>query len=71
MNNKVEKYVKDGQVAILYSPGYGGGWSTWGEPEMAWDKRLVDAFLAGGTKQVEQVATQLYPDDYLVIIAVH
>ena len=25
----MEKYIKDGQVAILYSPGFGAGWYTW------------------------------------------
>ena len=24
-----EKYIRNGQVAIAYSPGYGAGWSTW------------------------------------------
>lgn len=24
-----EKYIKDGQVAVAYSPGFGAGWSTW------------------------------------------
>lgn len=25
----IEKVVRDGQVAVLYSPGFGAGWSTW------------------------------------------
>jgi len=24
----VEKLIRDGKVAVLYSPGYGAGWST-------------------------------------------
>lgn len=24
-----EKYIKDGRVAVAYSPGFGAGWSTW------------------------------------------
>lgn len=24
-----EKYIKDGKVAVAYSPGFGAGWSTW------------------------------------------
>ena len=27
----VEKLERDGKVAILYSPGYGAGWSTWND----------------------------------------
>lgn len=25
----MNKLVRDGKVAVLYSPGYGAGWSTW------------------------------------------
>lgn len=25
----VDKVVRDGKVAVVYSPGYGSGWSTW------------------------------------------
>ena len=42
---KVEKYTKDGQTAILVSPGYGAGWSTWGKNELAYDKRIVEFWL--------------------------
>jgi hypothetical protein len=24
-----EKYIKDGKVAVAYSPGFGAGWATW------------------------------------------
>ena len=34
-----EKYYNaDGQVAILYSPGYGAGWTTW-----CWDHEVKEA----------------------------
>lgn len=26
------KVIRDGLVAVIYSPGYGAGWSTWAEP---------------------------------------
>lgn len=26
---EIKKYIKNGKVAVLYSPGYGAGWSTW------------------------------------------
>lgn len=25
----MQKYIKDGMVAVLYSPGFGAGWFTW------------------------------------------
>lgn len=27
--DNMEKYIKDGKVAVLYSPDFGAGWSTW------------------------------------------
>ena len=45
----VERYEKDGKVAVLYSPGYGAGWSSWAEDKyretMMFDKRLVELLL--------------------------
>lgn len=46
-----EKYInEDGKVAVLVSPGYGAGWSTWAssdEREAAkFDRRIVEQVLA-------------------------
>lgn len=41
----MEKYIKDGKVAILVSYGYGAGWSTWNDDEYAYDKRIVEKFM--------------------------
>lgn len=43
----VEKYYNTDKthIAVLVSPGFGSGWSTWNSPEMAYDKRIVEAFL--------------------------
>jgi len=41
----MEKYAKDGKVAILVSPGYGAGWSTWNEANLACDKRVVEFYF--------------------------
>lgn len=30
------------EVAVLVSHGFGGGWSTWNNSELAWDKRVVE-----------------------------
>jgi len=58
----MEKLVRNGQVAILYSPGYGAGWSSWGEPWMATDRRLIEAYEAG--KDVAALAEQIGRDDH-------
>ena len=45
-----KKYIRDGQVAVIYSPGYGAGWSTWNEHEelLSTDARIVERVLEVG-----------------------
>jgi hypothetical protein len=31
-NMTIDKAINDGMVAILYSPGFGAGWSSWNQP---------------------------------------
>lgn len=38
-------------MKVLISPGFGAGFSTWNEPEMATDKRLIEAFERGVTEE--------------------
>ena len=38
----MEKVIRDGYVAVLYSPFYGAGWYTWhGIPELIYDPVVV------------------------------
>ena len=64
----MNKVVKNGRVAVLYSPGYGAGWSTWASDEykewLCMDAQLVKAFLDGGSKAVTNIVEELYPDVY-------
>ena len=30
----MERVVKDGKVAVCYSPGFGAGWSSWADDEL-------------------------------------
>lgn len=59
-----EKYIDDGRVGILYSPGYGAGWSTWGDSALAYDADLVRAFIEGGKDALSKVTAEKYPDAY-------
>ena len=64
------RVVKDGHVAVLYSPGYGAGWSSWNreynEEDLIFDPGLVDLVLAGKEgKEIELYATLKWPDAYL------
>jgi len=59
----VEKYIKDGKVAVLYSPGYGAGWSTWASENaeaMLFDKDIVEAVLAGNISLAARIAEDKY-----------
>lgn len=61
------KYSEDGEdVAVLYSPGYGAGWSTWdtsgNSEQMLFDKRLVEAALVG-VKHIEPLAEEIFGED--------
>jgi hypothetical protein len=39
----MEKVVRDGKVAVVYSPGFGAGWYTWNQehPELLFDPTIV------------------------------
>lgn len=40
----MEKVIRDGKVAVLYSPGFGSGWYSWNEeyPEILFHPKLVE-----------------------------
>jgi hypothetical protein len=66
----MDRVVKDGHVAVLYSPGFGAGWSTWNseysDKELIFDPGLVDLVLAGReNEETEVYATLKWPDAYL------
>jgi hypothetical protein len=64
----MEKIEKDGKVAVLVSPGFGAGWSTWADENqmeaMCMDARIVGAFLSGGSAAAVQAAVDMFPDIY-------
>jgi len=59
------KLVKDGNVAVIVSPGFGAGWSTWcaGKyPDADTNAELAQCILDGGDRHA--VAARLFPDAY-------
>ena len=44
----MEKVIRNGEVAVLVSPGFGAGWYTWNleHPECLFDPDIVEAVLA-------------------------
>ena len=59
-------YDKQGRVAVLYSPGYGAGWSTWysgrNSEQMVFSPQIALAVLNGGN--VESAANEEFPETY-------
>jgi len=38
----MDKKIKDGMVAVLYSPGFGAGWYSWhGNEELLFDPKII------------------------------
>jgi hypothetical protein len=68
----MDKVIRDGKVAVLVSPGYGAGWSTWayaGEEDyrdfMLHDPTLVDMVERGAlAEEIETYVTSMHPDTY-------
>ena len=62
-----DKVVRDGMVAVLYSPGYGAGWYTWNPgcgPQILFDPDIVAAIEAKDYQKAEDIAESKYPDAY-------
>jgi hypothetical protein len=62
----MEKYIKDGKVAVLISPGYGAGWYSWntGYQGLLFDPEIVQAVLDGNRQLAAEIADRKYPDCY-------
>jgi len=63
----MEKVIRDGRVAVLYSPDYGAGWYTWNteHPDMMFDPTVVNYVLEGKVDQIKAYAALKWPDAYI------
>lgn len=63
------RYDDQGLVAVLISPGFGAGWSTWSDSEqteaMLFDSRLVDFVLSHGTEGLGDYAESIGYTGYM------
>ena len=42
----VERYYNEnGELGVLISAGFGAGWSTWNDADLAYDKRIIEKWL--------------------------
>jgi hypothetical protein len=62
----MNKLVRDGQVAVLYSPGYGAGWFTWNteRPEILFDPALVELVEQEKWEELQAFVVLKYPGIY-------
>jgi len=59
----MKMFKKDGRTAVLVSPGFGAGFSTWNKPGMAVDFDLVEAFLSGDMARFEYIVVEKYGEN--------
>ena len=61
------KVVRDGKVAVLYSPGFGAGWYSWNTDagkDILFDPMLVKYVEEGNVDAMLTYAEMRYPDTY-------
>ena len=63
---KMNKLVRDGMVAVLYSPDYGSGWYTWNrnQPELLFDPAIVQLVEDQKFDELKTYVTLKYPNIY-------
>ncbi len=65
--DRTDRFLQDGKVAVLYSPGYGAGWSTWNTEHkefLLFNKRLVQAVLDNNRSKAARIAESHCKDIY-------
>jgi hypothetical protein len=63
----MNKLVRDGMVAVLYSPDYGSGWYTWNNdhPEILFDPAIVQLVEENKWDELKTYVTLKYPKIFI------
>ena len=65
----MNKVIRDGQVAVIYSPGYGAGWYTWNDTiiedsqRLLFDPEIVKMIEENRRDEIEAYADRVYGED--------
>jgi hypothetical protein len=64
VNEYMQKIIRNGKVAVLYSPRYGAGWYSWNPnyPELLFDPGLVDLVEEGNEEKILAYVTLKWPN---------
>ena len=66
----MNKLIRDGQVAVLVSPGYGAGWYSWHHnEELLYDPSIVEWVEKNELDKVETYLELKYPRDTMLGLA--
>jgi hypothetical protein len=61
----MDRVIRDGKVAILYSPGFGAGWYSWHHiEELVFDPSIVTWLEARELGKIVSYLTLKYPGEY-------
>jgi hypothetical protein len=62
----MDKVIEGGNVAVLFSPGYGSGWSTWNEdhPRIVFDPTVVEYVRTDGESMSRDDMIKYLKDTY-------
>ena len=66
MTKSINKLLVNGKVAVLYSPGFGAGWSTWNRevPDLMFDPAIVEFVENEQWAELNTYVTLKYPGIY-------
>jgi hypothetical protein len=66
------KYIRDGKVAVLFSPGFGAGWSTWNSARysefLLHDKTLVELVETKQHHKIAEYVSTVYPGEDVCVL---
>ncbi len=73
MSDRIRRFKNgEGLVAVLYSRGFGAGWSTWNNAEMqeylVFDRSLVGLVLAGKRDEAAVLAEARFAPEYVCVL---
>ena len=61
----MERVIRDGHVAVLFSPGHGAGWYSWHAiEELLFDSSIVHWVESQEIDKIESYVTLKYPNEY-------